>query len=65
MADFTIPPKPNLAKQLLASALVLIVVGIILAILAKVTVAFVIFLLGAIAGVGSQVFKDNPLDKDK
>lgn len=42
------------------TALVLIVVGIVLAIFAKAVVAFIIFLLGAIAGIGSQVTKSGP-----
>lgn len=64
MAKFDIPPKPNLAKQLLASALILIATGIVFAILAKLTIAFIIFLLGMIAGIGSQVVRDNPFGKD-
>jgi uncharacterized membrane protein len=60
MAEFDIPPKPKLSQQLLMTALVLIVVGIVLAIFAKAVVAFIIFLLGAIAGIGSQVTKSGP-----
>lgn len=62
MAEFDIPPKPSLSKQLLLSAAILIVVAIVVAVFAKATVGFIIFLLGAIMGVGSQVTKDKPLD---
>ncbi len=62
MAEFDIPPKPSLSKQLLMTAVVLIVVAIVVAIFAKAIVGLIIFLLGAIMGVGSQVTKDKPLD---
>ena len=64
MVKFDIPPKENYSKQLLMSAAVLILVAIVVAIFTKVIVGFVIFLLGAIAGIGSQVIRDNPLDKE-
>jgi hypothetical protein len=63
MVKFDIPPKENLSQQLLASALVLLVVAIAIAIFAKLVIGFIIFLLAAIAGIGSQVTKDNSLDK--
>ena len=59
MAEFDIPPKENLGKQLLATAILLIVVGIVVALLTKALIGFIIFLLGAIAGVGSQVAGNN------
>ncbi|MEI6481267.1 MAG: hypothetical protein WCO19_03115 [Candidatus Saccharibacteria bacterium] len=62
MPVLDIPPKPNLSKQLLMTAVVLILVAIIVAIFAKAIIGFIIFLLGAIMGIGSQVTKDNPLD---
>lgn len=64
MAEFDIPPKENISKQLLATALVLIAVGILIAVFAKFIVALVIFLLGAIAGIGSQVTKSGPFNKE-
>lgn len=56
-----VPPTPKLSKQLLASALVLIVLGVVVAIFAKVFVGVVIGLLGAVFGIGSQVTKKPPL----
>lgn len=63
MPEFDIPPKPKLSQQLLMTAAVLIVVAIVVAVLAKLVVGLIIFLLGAVFAVGSQVTKDNPLDK--
>lgn len=63
MAAFDIPPKPKLSNQIIASVLVLIVVAVVVAILTKLVIGFIIFLLGAIAAVGSQVAKGNSLDK--
>lgn len=62
MPEFDIPPKPSLSKQLLMTAVVLIIVAIVVAIFAKAIVGFIIFLLGAIMGIGYQVTKDSPLD---
>ncbi len=62
MADFDIPPKPQLSQQLLITAVVLVVVAIVVAIFAKAIIGFIIFLLGAIAGVGSQVTKSGPFN---
>ena len=44
------------------TAVVLILVAIVVAIFARAIIGFIIFLLGAIMGIGSQVTKDNPLD---
>ncbi len=62
MPKFDIPPKPNLANQLIMIAVVLIIVAVIVAILAKLAIGFIIFLIGVITGVSSQFFKENPLD---
>lgn len=59
--EFDIPPKENVAQQLLVSAIVLIVIAIVLAIFAKLVVGLIIFLLGAIAGIGSKVVGDRSL----
>ena len=63
MAELDIPPKPTLSSQLLASAAVLVVVAIVIAIFAKLVVGLIIFLLGVVFGIGSQFIKDRPLDK--
>lgn len=63
MTKLDIPEPPKLSRQLLWIAVVLVVLGILAVIFAKVIVAFIIFLLGAIMGVGSQVTKNRPLDK--
>lgn len=65
MSDFDIPENPSRSQQLLMSAIVLLIVAVIVAILAKVIIGFIIFLLAAGAGVGSQVIKDGPLDRQK
>ena len=65
MAKFTIPPKENFTAQTLASIIVLIIVVVVVAILGKLLVAGIIFLLGVIFGIGSQVVNTEPLDKDK
>lgn len=59
--EFDIPPKENLGQQLLVTAIVLIVIAIVLAIFAKLVVGLIIFLLGAIAGIGSKVVDNNSL----
>ena len=56
-----VPPTPKLSNQLLMSAAVLILVGIAVAIFAKVFVGVVIGLLGAVFGIGSQVTKKPPI----
>ncbi len=65
MADFDIPPKENRSKQVIASVVVLLVVAVVIAILSKIIVGIVIFLLGAVFGVGTQFAGAGPLDKDK
>lgn len=65
MVKFDIPPKEDERKQLVASVVVLLIVAVVVAILAKVFVGIVVFLLGAAFGVGTQVIKSDPLDKDK
>lgn len=59
MAELDIPPKENLGKQLLVTVILLIIVGIVIALLTKALIGFIIFLLGAIAGVGGQVIASN------
>lgn len=65
MANLDIPEPPKLSRQLLWIAVVLLVLGILAIIFAKVFVAFIIFLLGAIMGIGAQVTKHNYLDSPK
>lgn len=62
MTKIEVPPKPKLARQLIVVAVVLIIVGIIVLIFVKAIIAFIIFLLGAGAGVGSQFIKDAPIE---
>ncbi|MCA9330058.1 hypothetical protein KDA11_05390 [Candidatus Saccharibacteria bacterium] len=62
MAKFDIPKKDSLAKQLLVTALLLLVVGIVVSLLVKAFLGFILFLLGAIAGIGSQVMANKPFD---
>lgn len=57
-----LPPTPKLSNQLLASAVVIILVGIVVAIFAKVFVGVVIALIGAVFGIGSQVTKKPPIE---
>ncbi len=63
MADLEIPEPQKLSKQLLLIAVVLIVVGVFIVVFAKVAVGIVVFLIGAVFGIGSQVSKDNPINK--
>lgn len=69
MKEFDIPPKEDRVRQALASVAVLLVIVIVLAILGKILVAGIIFLLGAAFGVGMQAGDNNPLtnffSKDK
>ncbi len=62
MTNLDIPEPPKLSRQLVWIAVVLVVLGVLAVIFAKVIVAFIIFLLGAIMGVGSQVIKNRPLE---
>lgn len=64
MVKFTIPHKENERKQIVASVVVLLIVVAVIALLGKAIVAFVIFLLGVIFGIGAKVIDTNPLDKD-
>lgn len=57
-------PKENYKKQLLMAAILLIVAGLVIAVLSKLIVGGIIFLLGAVFGVGAQVTGNNPLSKD-
>ena len=63
MADFDIPPKENRTKQIIASVVFLVVIAVVVAVLSKIIVGIVIFLLGAVFGVGSQFMGAGPLDK--
>lgn len=63
MAELEIPEPPKLSRQLLMIAVVMLVLGILAIIFAKTIIAFIIFLLGAIMGIGAQVTKNHPLDK--
>lgn len=65
MVKIQIPPKENEQQQLIASVVVLIIVAVVVAILSKLLVGLVIFLLGAVFSIGSQVVTNSPLDKDK
>ncbi len=65
MPKFSIPPKENFTAQTLASIAVLLIVVIVVAILGKLLVAGIIFLLGVIFGIGTQVVNTGPLDKEK
>jgi hypothetical protein len=64
MVKFDIPPKENRTAQIVASVIVLIIVAVVAAILSKLIVGVIIFLLGAVFGVGSQVAGGGPLDKE-
>lgn len=64
MTEFDIPPKENRTNQVIASVLVLIIVSILVAIFAKLIVGLIIFLLGAVFGIGSQ-YGGGPFNKDK
>ena len=63
MANVDIPEPQKLSKQLILIAVVLAVVGALIVVFAKVAVGIVVFLIGAAFGIGSQVTKDNPLNK--
>lgn len=63
MTKLDIPEPPKLSQQLLLISVVLFVLAILTALFAKVIIGFIIFLLGAIMGIGSQVAKNRPLDK--
>lgn len=63
MPELEIPEPPKLSRQLLIIAVVLLVLGILAILFAKTIIAFIIFLLGAIMGIGAQVTKNHPLDK--
>lgn len=63
MAELEIPEPPKLSRQLLIIAVVLLLLGILAILFAKTIIAFIIFLLGAIMGIGAQVTKNHPLDK--
>ncbi len=64
MADhpLEVPPTPSLSKQLLGSAIALLLVGVVVALLAKVFVGVVIGLLGVVFGIGSRVTKKPPIN---
>ena len=64
MTKLSIPPKDNLGRQLLMTAILLLFVGIVVALLAKALIGFIIFLIGAIAGIGSQVAASSILKGD-
>lgn len=64
MVKFDIPPKENFTKQVIASIVVLVIVAVVVAILSRVVVGLITFILGAVFGVGSQVFGAGPLDKE-
>lgn len=65
MVKFDIPPKEDEGKQIIASIVVLLLVAVVVAVLSKLFVGLIVFLLGAGFGVGAQVISSNPLDKDK
>lgn len=50
MPEFDIPPKPNLSKQLLTIAVVLLVVGVVAVLLTQYIIGFIIFLIAVITG---------------
>jgi hypothetical protein len=63
MANLDIPEPQKLSKQLILIAVVLAVVGVLIVVFAKVAVGIVVFLIATVLGIGSQVTKDNPLNK--
>lgn len=65
MVKFDIPPKEDERKQIIASIAVLLIVAVVIAILGKLFVGAVIFLLGAAFGVGTKVVTFDSTDKDK
>lgn len=61
-APTELPSPQKLSKQLLGSAIALMLAGLVVALLAKVFVGVVIGLLGLVLGVGSQVTKKPPIN---
>lgn len=55
------PNPSSFNKGVIISAVVIIALGILVLIFADVIVGFIIALLGAIFGLGSQVARDNSL----
>ncbi len=59
MPELDVPEPPKLSQQILLSAIVIIVTGLLLAVFVKIALGVVIFLLGTVMGIGSQAAKNR------
>ena len=59
MPELDVPEPPKLSQQILLSEIVIIVTGLLLAVFVKIALGVVIFLLGAVMGIGSQAAKNR------
>lgn len=57
------PPKvQSLQQQLFRSAVLLVIAGVLVILFAKVFVGVILALLGIIAGIGSRLSRNKPLE---
>ncbi len=62
MSTGKLPFKQNYRKELLMTAIFLIVIGVVVAFLAKLVVGGIIFLLGVVFGAGTQLGRNDSLE---